>query len=218
MKKFMILVVMAVAAITASAQKGEYFVTPHLNVGYGYMSNMAPDMDIPAMKALGFADIDFKDNKLIGVGADFEYMLADQFGISAGIDVNYMKSSTYSVKVGSNGMDADIDYGWLNIPILAQYHFGQFAVKAGIQPTYFLDGTGTIKVNIGGHKETLDYSMTDDANRLGLAIPLGISYTFKAPVTLDLRCALPVTSVADNGPAGKSAKLTTVSLSVGYRF
>ena len=46
MKKFMILVVMAVAAITASAQKGEYFVTPHLNVGYGEMQNMTSNFEL----------------------------------------------------------------------------------------------------------------------------------------------------------------------------
>ena len=145
-------------------------------------------------------------------------MLADQFGVSAGLDFNYLESNSSDMIIEGRKVKTNIDYGWINIPLLAQYHCGQFTVKAGIQPTYLIVCNMKAKATISDKHAKSSVSMIDDMNRLGLAIPLGISYTFKAPVTLDLRCALPVTSVADDGPAGKSAKLTTVSLSVGYRF
>lgn len=186
MKKFIMSAVMAIVALTASAQKGEYNITPH--IGFGY-TNMSKFEDL----AGGIGGT---------VGVDFEYMMADQFGLSAGIDALYSESDKFN--------DAYFSYGFLNIPVLAQYHLGNFAVKAGLQPGFLIEADA--------HHDGVSVDGKDGFNTFSLALPVGISYTFKTPITLDLRCAIPLTKQnKEDQPVGDS-KFTTVMLSVGYRF
>lgn len=187
MKKFIMSAVMAIVALTASAQKGEYYITPHLGFGYMNMSNM-----------------DDLSGGIGGtLGVDFEYMVADQFGISAGLDAFYGESNKEN--------DCYFSYGYLNIPVLAQYHFGNFAVKAGLQPAFIIDADA--------HTGSVSESFKDGFNSFSLALPVGISYTFNTPITLDLRCAIPLTKQnKESEPGFDDCKLTTVMLSVGYRF
>ena len=112
MKKFLMIAVMAVAALTANAQQGEYYVTPKIDLGYTSIHNLN----------------DAKSGIIGGVGVDFEYMVADQFGVGAGVDFQYMESE----KV--NGYK--LKYSHVAIPVVGKYHIGQFAIKAGIQPTF----------------------------------------------------------------------------------
>lgn len=189
MKKFLMIAVMAVAALTASAQKGEYYITPHLGFGYLNMSN------------LGIEDMEGGIGANLGV--DFEYMMSDKFGVSAGLDAFYGESDKYN--------EHYLSYGYLNIPVLAQYHFGGFAVKAGLQPAFLVEADE--------HCESHSESGKDAFNTFSLALPVGVSYSFKVPVTLDLRCAIPLTKQnKESDPSFDDSKLTTVMLTVGYRF
>lgn len=213
MKKLFFIAVIAIVAITANAQKGEYFVTPHINVGYAGLSNMQ-------LREGGFGE-EYADNMLVGVGADVEYMLADRFGVSAGLDFNYIESKK-SKWGGLYFIEDYYSYSKMNIPILAQYHVGRFAVKTGLQPGIFLAAVR----HVHGRHDGLGnyYSYTNSAKgyfyTFNLSAPVGVSYTFGIPVTIDLRCNLPLTKAVteSNVTSLQHTRLTTVVLSAGYRF
>lgn len=206
MKKYFMMAVMAVAALTASAQSGEFHITPHVNLGYAYLSNVGDDND------------ELSHNILGGFGADVEYMLTDEFGISGGLDFNYMESGKYTYKDKDGEGESYCKYTWLNVPILAQYHIGNFALKAGIQPVINLSADVHTEASGSGVTVSGDYSFTDELNTVGLAIPVGVSYTFDVPVTVDLRCAIPVTGMDKDVDFGDNSLLTPITVSVGYRF
>lgn len=209
MKKFLMMAVMAVMALTASAQ-GDYRVTPHVGIGYTNMSNSKFYIPSP----VGLKDLDFDISNGFGaiVGVDCEYFLSENFGISGGVDFLYSKGDKEGYK--QQGIDTGnyyADYSFLNIPVLAQYHVGNFAFKAGLQPAFLLSA------DLHAGKEG-KASLKDDMKTFSLALPVGVSYDFNSPITLDLRCALPLTKQNDKSFFGKDNKFTAVTLMVGYRF
>ena len=197
--------VMAVAALTASAQKGEFHVTPHINAGYGNLSNAEIREEV--------GSFDLTSHLLGGIGADLEYMISNSFGLSVGADYNYLRSTT---EKNGHGGELYTDYSFLNVPVLAQYHFGEgFALKAGFQPMFLLEAEAHAKNNNTSKSATK--SIKDDFENVTYAIPVGISYTFETPVTVDLRCNIPVTKM-NKYEADDSMKMLSVTVSVGYRF
>lgn len=198
MKKFFMIAVMAVVALTANAQKGEYFVTPH--VGFGYISSQKIPtshfgMDDYVREGLGFQ-----------VGVDAEYMVADNVGLSAGVDFLYAKTDALEFTNGlGDKLTVYADYSYINIPLLAQYHVGHFAIKAGLQPSISLGGNW----KDGDEKESLD-----DLKSVGFSVPVGVSYKFNSPLVLDLRYSIPMTKQFEHG----NNKFASVILTLGYSF
>lgn len=201
MKKLIMMAVMAVVALTASAQKGEFHVTPHITAGYAHMSDAKVNPDV--------GDFDMSNHVLAGAGVDLEYMLSNTFGLSVGADYNFIRSTTE--KEGSH--ELYLNYSYLNVPVLAQLHVGEgLAFKAGFQPMFVLDAKVHAKGNSGSDSD----SFKDELKSVAYAIPVGISYTFATPITMDLRCNIPVTKV--NKTDELDMKMLSVTLSLGYRF
>ena len=207
MKKFFLMAVMAVAALTASAQKGEFHVTPHATLGYAHMTNAEVTAEI--------GTVDLASNIVGGIGADVEYMLANSFGLSLGLDYNYIQSLKNSIKRNDGELEFYTTYSYLNIPVLAQVHFGEgWAIKAGFQPMILLaadlhaDGKGS---NVVFNKKG---SLKDACESVVFAVPVGLSYTFDSSVTVDLRCNIPVSKIDKGG----DNKMIGVTATVGYRF
>ncbi len=207
MKKFFLMAVMAVAALTASAQKGEFHVTPHISLGYAHISNSELNID-------GFS-ADLSSCVSGSVGADVEYMITDMFGLSAGVDYNYIQTLKATMKAGSSETDFYATYSYLNIPVLAQVHFGEgWAIKAGFQPMFMLDAD----LHADGKDSNISFfqkgSLKDHCESVAFAVPVGISYTFETPITVDLRCNIPVSNIDKEG----DNKMLGVIATVGYRF
>lgn len=211
MKKFFMMAVMAVAALTASAQKGDFYITPHMSLGYVHSSDSKGES-----KELG--ELDFTHNILGGIGADFEYMLSNSFGLSAGLDYNYIQSMKTTFKNGSSELDVYTSYSFLNIPILAQLHFGEgWAIKAGFQPMFTLAADAHGDGKSGNNVAFQTGSIKDNCESVIFAVPVGLSYTFQdTPITVDLRCNIPVSKVNKNG--SDDVKLLGITATVGYRF
>lgn len=203
MKKYFMMAVMAVGALTASAQKGEFHYTPHISFGYAHYSH---DVDF------GIFNISIKHGIQGSVGADVEYMVSNSFGLSAGLDYNYyyFKDSDITPQLKT---EITTSYSNLNLPILAQYHFGNgFALKAGLQPMFIL----SMNVSLGMDGESIiDESSTEDIKTVALALPVGISYTFHTPITIDLRYNIPITTLNTDE---HYKKISGVTLGIGYRF
>ena len=206
MKKFLMIAVMAVAALTASAQQGEYFVTPHIGVGYGNLSNNG-----------NLAGSNYTNAQ---IGADIEYMVGENFGISGGVDFLYAKSGEYIYQDNVNNYksNAYVTYAFVNIPVLAQYHFGKFAVKAGVQPGFNVQSKYHEKEKLSSSTTTKDINLSEMCKKFALSVPVGVSYEFNIPIVLDLRCAIPVTKMYKSEYVDKNSSFLTVMLTAGYRF
>lgn len=203
--------VMAVAALTANAQKGEYYVTPRANIGYGVMTNS---------EAIG--------GLLGGIGCNFEYMIADKFGISAAVDFSYLQGDKEKFTYGSYSKEQYYTMGFVNIPVLANYHMGNFSIGAGVQPSFMVSPKYHVEYTSGSAHEDVTADNGDNFNKFQFGIPVNLSYTFSSPVTIGLNVTIPVTNLLKNdivkaaeAEAGKSlgnTKLVPILLTVGYRF
>ena len=113
MKKFMMMVAMAFATLTASAQAEAGTLTLKPLVGI----NVANITDSGGDAKVGLA-----------AGAELGYQLNESFAVTAG--------AIYSMQGAKNdGYKLNLDY--INIPILANYYITKgLAVKAGIQPAF----------------------------------------------------------------------------------
>lgn len=194
--------VMAVAALTASAQKGDFYITPHLGLGYAHVTDFT----------------DYEGNISGIVGADFEIMMTNTLGLSAGLDYEYIRSFTTTYGTKDMGIDTYATYSYFNIPVLLQYHFGEgWAIKAGVQPMlnlaadFNVDGKNVIA---SGDVSKLQDSFKDGINKFMLAVPVGVSYTFQdTPIVVDLRANIPTGKMFDG-----DGKLLDFVVSVGYCF
>lgn len=210
MKKIFMIALMAVAAVSASAQ--DFHITPHVGVGFSHYYNMRYGIN---------------EGGTFSAGAEAEYMLNDKFGISGGVDFQFCHTDEHMFEGDSHW--TSFNFGYINVPVLAQYHMGQFAVKAGLQPAFNV----IAQENYGSDS----HSVKDDINTFSLSLPVGVSYELKkTPIVFDLRCAIPLTKQSENfykyylvDAAGElheafaegnkgNTKLLTVMLTVGWRF
>ena len=113
MKKFMMMVAMAFATLTASAQAEAGTLTLKPLVGI----NVANITDGNGDAKVGLA-----------AGAELGYQLNESFAVTAG--------AIYSMQ-GAKSEGGKLNLEYINIPILANYYITKgLAVKAGIQPAF----------------------------------------------------------------------------------
>ena len=202
MKKFFMIAVMAVAAITASAQtpeEGEISLTPMVGLtsggfwGYRFQGvGNTPDRN----GNLGFT-----------VGAELGWMGSNNFKTTVGL--HYISSST-EFKFSGVGSD-DFKNDYLAIPILANYYITNgLAIKAGVQPAFLLSS------------KLSDSNMDpkEGVEKFDLTMPLGISYEF-SNIVIDARYYFGVSNlVKDNCDIDGFNKLVNgyATITVGYKF
>lgn len=184
MKKLMMIAAMMLMSMGAFAQEaGEMFVKPMVG---GTLATQTGDVSHTKMKF-----------GLVG-GAEFGYMIADQFGVTAGL-LYTMQGSAYDVEKSEN---LNMDY--LNIPILANYYIiPGLAIKAGIQP------------GILTRAKVDDYDVKEAYKSLDIAIPMGISYEF-SDFVIDARYNLGITNIVDHGDA--KVRNSVIQFTIGYKI
>lgn len=138
MKKFMMMVAMAFATLTASAQSEVGALTLKPLVGI----NVANITDGDGDAKVGLA-----------AGAELGYQLNETFAITAG--------AIYSMQ-GSKADEGKLNLEYINIPILANYYITKgLAVKAGIQPAFKVKSkfkAGDVSVDVDDIK-SFDFSI-----------------------------------------------------------
>ena len=193
MKKIMMIAVMAVMCLTASAQNhrrggGAITVQPMIGLSVGTWRGETSGTTSTSNDArVGLA-----------IGAEGEYYTStDWLSISAAVKYE---------QLGWKFKDVDafkLDY--INIPVMANFYVAKgFALKIGLQPGF--------KVNAkqGGN----DLKKVKSFN---FAIPVGLSYEFKNGITLDLRGGYSLTRVDDFDDNDKWYT-DGGSLTIGYKF
>ena len=149
MKKFMILAVMMIATLTASAQQkvGTWSITP---TGTFNLATIVGDNTDDMSMKVG-----------LGAGADAMYQLSSRVGLSGGL---------YYYTQGANGKgDVKYNVDELLIPLMANFYvYPNLALKVGLQPGFIVDA------KIKSDKVEVDSS--DSFQSVEISLPLGISY------------------------------------------
>jgi len=210
MKKITTLL-LALIALAAHAQQGEFSFTPHVRAGYAHISNTIDDR--------------MRDYFIDDLGAECEYRVTDALGLTAGLDFSTcfaLKKEGASVTIGSLGTGSDdsaIDFYNINASILAQYHIGQFALQAGFQMNNTIAGDA--------YQNSKNVIITPGMNgspgydvfrRTFYSVPVGATYEFSEfPVVLGVRYNIPVTKI-NKLKSVDDCYMSTIMLSIGYKL
>ena len=189
-KLFLAVVAMMVSATTfAQNEVGQLTIQPKVGV------NIA-----------NITDADDADPRIgLAAGAEFEYGLTDNIGLSAGV-----LYSMQGFKTTEEGVDCTLKLDYLNVPILANFYVAKgFAVKLGVQPGFKLSSKAKFKGS-GGSKEV---EVEDGVKSVDLSIPVGLSYQYQN-IVFDARYNWGVTKIVDDA----DSKHSVFQITVGYKF
>lgn len=189
-KLFLAVVAMMVSAATfAQNEVGQLTIQPKVGV------NIA-----------NITDADDADPRIgLAAGAEFEYGLTDNIGLSAGV-----LYSMQGFKTTEEGVDCTLKLDYLNVPILANFYVAKgFAVKLGVQPGFKLSSKAKFKGS-GGSKEV---EVEDGVKSVDLSIPVGLSYQYQN-IVFDARYNWGVTNIVEDS----DSKHSVFQITVGYKF
>ena len=189
-KLFLAVVAMMVSATTfAQNEVGQLTIQPKVGV------NIA-----------NITDVNDADPRIgLAAGAEFEYGLTDNIGLSAGV-----LYSMQGVKTTIIDDDCTWKLDFLNVPILANFYVAKgFAVKLGVQPGFKLSSKAKFKGS-GGSKEV---EVEDGVKSVDLSIPVGLSYQYQN-IVFDARYNWGVTKIVDDA----DSKHSVFQITVGYKF
>ena len=188
-KLFLAVVAMMISAATfAQNEVGQLTIQPKVGV------NIA-----------NITDVDDADPRIgLAAGAEFEYGLTDNIGLSAGVLYSMQGVKTIIV---DDDCTSKLDY--LNVPILANFYVAKgFAVKLGVQPGFKLSSKAEFKGS-GGLKEV----DVDGFKSVDLSIPVGVSYQYQN-IVFDARYNWGVTNIVEDS----DSKHSVFQITVGYKF
>ena len=233
LKKAALFAVALTASATAFAQPaaGTFSLTPKIGMNAaGFTSKFVED------------SYPLSDGRELEVTADYKaffvggvelgYQVTDKFALSAGVlysgqGFDRCKSierndEEYNYFLGDY---SNLNLGYINIPILANYYlFKGFAVKAGVQPGFLVRAKYKIDVNAYGvvqdPTEHKNENVKDYCNTIDFSIPVGVSYELGCGVIFDLRYNIGLTHVAKETEYTKDTKVnnSVFQLTVGYKI
>lgn len=195
MKKLFLAVVAMMVSVATFAQNevGQLTIQPKVGV------NIA-----------NITDADDADPRIgLAAGAEFEYGLTDNIGLSAGV-----LYSMQGAKATEDGADCTLKLDYLNVPILANFYVAKgFAVKLGVQPGFKLSSKAKVKVS--GTSVEVDANDIDGVNikSIDLSIPVGVSYQYQN-IVFDARYNWGVTKIIEDS----DSKHSVFQITVGYKF
>ena len=174
MKKFMMIVTLAVVTLTASAQHEVGSLT------------LQPKVGLTLANLTKFTDSKIKAGFQAGV--ELEYQFAPQMSIAG--------AAVYSDQgaKGDNGLKENL--GYINIPIVFNYYVANgFAIKAGVQPAFLTSAKDKASGN--------SVDIKDACNKFDFSIPVGLSYEI-SNVVIDARYNFGLTKVYKGSDVIKS--------------
>ena len=150
-------------------------------------------------------DADDADPRIgLAAGAEFEYGITDNIGLSAGV-----LYSMQGVKASEESVDYTLKLDYLNVPILANFYVAKgLALKLGVQPGFKLSSKAKFK-EPGGSKEV----DVDGFKSVDLSIPVGVSYQYQN-IVFDARYNWGVTNIVEDS----DSKHSVFQITVGYKF
>lgn len=233
LKKAALFAVALTASATAFAQPaaGTFSLTPKIGMNAAGVTSKYFDAGYEFDDGRGLeATADYKAFFVGGV--ELGYQVTDKFALSAGVlysgqGFDRCKSierndEEYNYFLGDY---SNLNLGYINIPILANYYlFKGFAVKAGVQPGFLVRAKYKIDVNAYGvvqdPTEHKNENVKDYCNTIDFSIPVGVSYELGCGVIFDLRYNIGLTHVAKETEDTKDPKgnNSVFQLTVGYKI
>ena len=194
MKKMMMMLIMAIVALTASAQNtlrdnGTFTLQPKIGIGIGALSGeWKTNSGVDNKSRIGFV-----------AGVEGEYYANTWLGIALG--VNYAQQGW---KMEGNGLKETYKLDYLNVPLTGNFYVAKgLALKTGVQFGFLMSA----KVE--------DTDVKDACEKLNLSIPIGISYEI-SDFVLDLRYNLGLTKT--NKDDGNKLRSDLLQITLGYKF
>ena len=193
MKKLMMIAVMSIFAMTASAQNtnrevGAFTLQPKVGLTIGSFSGeyITVGGKVENKKRVGFT-----------AGLEGEIYATNWLGIALGL--NYAQQGW---KFG----DVKCKYDYLNVPLVADFYVARgLALKTGVQLGFLMNAKWD------------DLNVKDDCNKTNFSIPIGISYEF-SNVVLDLRYNVALSKVNKNATDNYKYRSDLVQFTIGYKF
>ena len=194
MKKLMMIAVMAIFAMTASAQNtnrevGAFTLQPKVGLAIGSFSGeyITVGGKVENKKRVGFT-----------AGLEGEIYATNWLGIALGL--NYAQQGW---KV--DDVAAKLDY--LNVPLTADFYVAPgLALKTGVQFGFLMNAKAE------------DVDIKDDCEKMNISIPLGISYEISNFI-LDIRYNLGLTKVnKTTGSHDMKQRSDLIQFTIGYKF
>lgn len=189
-KLFLAVVAMMISAATfAQNEVGQLTIQPKVGV------NIA-----------NITDVNDADPRIgLAAGAEFEYGITDNIGLSAGV-----LYSMQGAKASEESVDYTLKLDYLNVPILANFYVAKgLALKLGVQPGFKLSS----KVKGEASGVTAELEVEDGVKSVDLSIPVGLSYQYQN-IVFDARYNWGVTKIVDDA----DSKHSVFQITVGYKF
>ena len=197
MKKIMLMAVVLLSSVAASAQHAVGSFTLQPKVG---------------MNVANLTEFDNADSRIgLAAGAELEYQVSDIFSLSGGA-IYSMQGSKYDRSFLNQTIRTTTKLDYINVPIMANvYVVKGLAVKLGIQPGFNVNSKQTFsgKTVVGDIDEKAEL----DAKSVDFSIPVGLSYEYNN-VVLDARYNWGLTKVFE----GSDAKNSVFQITLGYKF
>lgn len=189
-KLFLAVVAMMVSAATfAQNEVGQLTIQPKVGVNIANITDA-----VGADPRIGLA-----------AGAEFEYGITDNIGLSAGV-----LYSMQGAKASEESVDYTLKLDYLNVPILANFYVAKgLALKLGVQPGFKLSS----KVKGEASGVTAELEVEDGVKSIDLSIPVGLSYQYQN-IVFDARYNWGVTKIIDDA----DSKHSVFQITVGYKF
>jgi hypothetical protein len=197
MKKMMMIAVMALVAMTASAQNtlrdaGTFTLQPKVGLALGSFSG-------DYTKGAGDSDPKIRAGFIAGV--EGEYYINNWLSAAAGI--NYAQQG-WKFESGNIKQTTKLDF--LNVPLTANFYVAPgLALKTGVQFGFLMSA----KIE--------DNDIKDLVEKTNFSIPLGISYEI-SNVVLDIRYNIGLSNLNKNGGDDYKHRSDLIQFTVGYKF
>ena len=197
MKKLFIIAVMAVCCHTANAQRarhlsGDITIQPMIGVSEGILSG----------KYNNFIFRSDDPRTGLTIGAEGEYFTNTRnLSLTAGL----MYTQQGWMGKGTGPQTTKLNF--INVPLMVNFYILKgLALKLGMQLGFRVSATE------GGE------SVGDLYEGFNLSLPIGVSYEFKSPITLDLRYVPALTPINKDSNSDWKMRSDVLTLTIGYKF
>lgn len=227
MKKYLLMMMLAIASMTAKAQSeaGTWSIIPRLGVSLANLTDNKYVIDDAGEK------INSNYKAGMSAGADVEYQLTDMWSLSLGgyysMQGNrYPDCETYKSKTYEGLKQHYVNLQYINVPLMVNCYVAEgLALKAGVQLGALLDAREKYKAtaitknqdlsNTYGDRKNVTVKRNDECNKTDFSIPVGVSYEYMN-VILDARYNFGLANVYKADGVKSKNRFGTVT--IGYRF
>lgn len=209
MKKNLLLLLVSLVAVSASAQKKFTFgPKAGLSIADLHVDDEKQNDAVSGIKA-GFV-----------VGAFAEYRAIKWFAVSA--DVLFaQKGSMNENTISAEGVEVttknNYKLSYIDVPVLANFYVTKgLALKAGIQPSFLAGAKCKVTQELGSQTNDETVDLKKEMKSVDFSIPVGVAYTFKMGLVVDLRYHISCTNLLKEGDYKLTNRVAT--LTVGWKF